>query len=382
MAIFKKLIILGLLLTLFVSAVRADQVSDLQDKINKLQEQISSAQDQEKTLSGQIVYMDNQIQLTVSRIALAEEKLTRLQKSIAEVTEKISRLEEALTKTSEILSNRISTTYKTGRQDPMMNLFFSTDLMNFTSRLSYLRRVQEHDRELLEQMALARQNYHGQKTELTDIKKEQEDLKAQLKSYQATLNSQKKAKQILLETTRNDEKRYQQMLAQARAEYEAILAITAGYGNETEVGSVSEGNRIADVIPGPSACSTGAHLHFEIKKGSQTENPASYLSSKSVQWGNSPDGPFSFGGNWSWPVEDPVTITQGYGMTYYASTYKYYGGAPHSGVDMVNTGNLKVKAVKNGTLYRGSISCGGGILKYVKVKQSDDISVFYLHVNY
>ena len=80
-------------------------------------------------------------------------------------------------------------------------------------------------------------------------------------------------------------------------------------------------------------------------------------------------------------MNDPIRITQGYGMTYYASVLKYYGGSPHTGLDMVND-DYGVKAVRPGTLYQGAIGCGGGTLRYVRVKQDDGYDTYYLHVNY
>jgi murein DD-endopeptidase MepM/ murein hydrolase activator NlpD len=103
-----------------------------------------------------------------------------------------------------------------------------------------------------------------------------------------------------------------------------------------------------------------------------------------VVWNNSPDEPFGFGGDWDWPLSDPARITQGYGMTFYARVRRAYGGQPHTGIDMVSKdGNFDVKAVKPGELYRGSIKCGGGYLRYVKVKHKDsNLESYYLHVNY
>ncbi len=58
-----------------------------------------------------------------------------------------------------------------------------------------------------------------------------------------------------------------------------------------------------------------------------------------------------------------------------------YGGAPHTGIDMVSKdGNLNVKAVKDGVLYTGAIGCGGKSLYYVKVEHKDsNLSTLYLH---
>ena len=69
-------------------------------------------------------------------------------------------------------------------------------------------------------------------------------------------------------------------------------------------------------------------------------------------------------------------------MTFYASVLRYYGGSPHTGLDMVNS-DYQVKAVQPGTLYRGAIGCGGGTLRYVHVKHTDGgADTYYLHVNY
>ena len=66
-------------------------------------------------------------------------------------------------------------------------------------------------------------------------------------------------------------------------------------------------------------------------------------------------------------------------MTAYAKTGAYSGG-PHTGLDMVSD-DLVVKAVKTGTLYKGAIGCGGGVLSYVKVDhQGSNIATYYLHV--
>jgi len=166
----------------------------------------------------------------------------------------------------------------------------------------------------------------------------------------------------------------------------AIQSIIAGGGQEEKAGEVNEGTRIASIISGRSACSTGTHLHFEAGENGKNINPANYLKSQDADWdlcGWWPDcdGPFSFTGSWNWPVNGKPRITQGYGMTAYAKTGAYNGG-PHTGIDMVSD-DLVVKAVKAGTLYKGNIGCGGGVLRYVKVEQKDsNIATYYLHVNY
>jgi murein DD-endopeptidase MepM/ murein hydrolase activator NlpD len=166
------------------------------------------------------------------------------------------------------------------------------------------------------------------------------------------------------------------------AESGAIKSIVAGRGEEIKIGEVKEGDKIATIIQGASPCSNGTHLHFEVVKNGSHENPANFLKSISITWNNSPDGSFGFSGDWNWPLINPAKLNQGYGMTWYARVRRAYGGAPHTGIDIVSqTGDLTVKAVKDGTLYAGAIGCGGKNLNYVKVEHKDsDLSTYYLHV--
>ena len=370
------LLILSFFLAKFISAQSCDspcpagdtscpsrRIADCESKINTLQGQAN-------TLSNQIAQFNAQIYLTALKIQQTEDK-------IALLGGRIDQLEVSLNDLTKAFSSRAVETYKMSRiEDPFMILISATDLSDAVSRFHYLQKIQEADRDLLNRLQTAQTNYKSQKSD-------QEELQKQLAQQKINLDNQKAAKAQLLAITRNSEAQYQQLLAQARAELEAIQSIIAGQGEETPAGDIGEGQRIASIRMGSSPCSSGTHLHFEVVQNGAHQNPANFLLPKEVIWDDGPDGPFNFSGNWQWPVNDPIRITQGYGMTYYASVLKYYNGAPHTGVDMLNdNGDLTVKAVRNGTLYRGAIACGGGTLRYVKVQQSDGYNTYYLHVDY
>jgi peptidoglycan hydrolase CwlO-like protein len=350
-------------------AVKADQLQEINDQIKQYETEISRLKSQANTLSNQIAQFDAQIRLTTLKIQETQEKILLL-------GGRINQLEISLEALTEAFATRATETYKMTRLgDSLIMLITASDLGEVVSRYHYLQRIQEADRDLLVRLQEAQDVYEEEKDD-------QESLQAQLEEQGKVLGAQKTAKAELLAITRNDEKRYQNLLAKARAELAAIQAIIAGRGEETEVGFVSEGSRIASVIPSVSACSSGAHLHFEVVQGGAHQNPANVLIPKSVIWDNTPDGQFGFSGSWQWPLNDPIRITQGYGMTYYASVLKYYGGSPHTGLDMVNSNDHTVKAARSGTLYRGAIGCGGGTLRYVRVQQRDGYDTYYLHVNY
>jgi peptidoglycan hydrolase CwlO-like protein len=344
---------------------------------------IREAQGQANTLNNTISILNGKIQVQELQISQTTTEIQKLEREIGELSTRITGLELSLDRMSAILIERAKTTYKQSTTNPFLLLTSSDSLSDFMTEYKYVQMAQRHISQVMKQAEAQRLDYDQQKALKEAKQTEVEQKKIQLLQQQKTLSQQKAEQQHLLAETKNNEALYQKELARTLAELKAIQSIIAGRGAESSVGNVNQGDTIASIIQGSSACSTGTHLHFEVTKDGGQRNPADYLKSADVKWDNSPDGAFSFGGSWDWPVFDPARITQGYGMTYYARVRRAYGGSPHTGIDLVSKGaDFRVRAVKNGKLSRGSISCGGGQLRYVKVAQDDGIDTYYLHVNY
>jgi len=348
----------------------AREIEEYTQKIKELQVKAS-------TLSNQIAQFDAQIRLTELKISQTEEQILLLGGRIDQIEVSLSDLEEAF-------NTRAVESYKISRINNAAYLLFSTEDVNKTlAKTYYLQKIQEADNNLLEKLKNAKEVYKEQKGDL-------EELQEVLGVQKEELDSQKTAKNNLLSLTRNDEKKYQSLLSQARAEFEAIQAIIAGKGDESEIGHVNAGERIASIIQGPSCNSSGSHLHFIVARGGNTENPFNYL--KPIDHQNcsgpgecSPGDPFNPSGSWDWPINAPVKFSQGYGSTWAVQNtwvgriYQF-----HNGIDINNEGNSEVKAVRSGTLYRGSYTGANGCrLRYVRVKHDEnDIETYYLHINY
>ena len=352
-------------------------VRDLQNQINDLQNKVSELAKQGKTLSSQIAVMDSQIKLTQLRIDSTKQQITDITLDIDTTNKKISTLQNSLVKLTGVLINRIVATYEVGTVQPFHILLSSNNVSNFFSRLNYLKIAQEHDKRLIYDTTQAKNDYSNQKEIFEDKKKKVEALKTKLEEYTSELNQEKKNKQALLVVTQNSESIYQQRLAAALAEQRAIAQIGAGGGNVVAAGKVKEGYIVGRIITGRSPCSSGTHLHFEVRNNGSIQDPSQYLSNRGVTWDNKPDGEFSFSGSWSWPISDPILIEQGFGHTAWSNVY--YNGGIHTGIDMYSSSSSDVRAVKDGDLYHGSIGCGGGQLLFSRVDQADGIQTFYLH---
>lgn len=382
MTILRKIILLFyLLVVLFklptiVQALDCQDISDVNKKIECLNNKVNDLRGQAKTLSSQIAVMDNQISLTEARIDSTKQQISDLTLDIDTANKKITNLQDSLNDLIKVLLNRMVTTYEVGQIQPFQILLTSNNANNFFSRLNYLKIAQTHDKQLIYLTQQAKNDYQNQKNIYEDKKKKIIALKTQLEGYTQQLEENRRSKQVLLAETQGNESTYQALLEQAQAE----LAITFGGGTETFMRDVNEGDSIGSIISGQSGCSTGSHLHFEVHKNGSVDDPNNYLSSTSFSYpyGESDAGSINPHGLWPWPINQPIYITQGYGMTPYAQSGAY-SGRPHYGIDMYNN-SLTVKAVAKGQLFGGSYQCTNGTLFYAKVKQTDGIDVLYLHM--
>jgi peptidoglycan hydrolase CwlO-like protein len=372
---FKKVLLaLPLLVFILVFVIKGafgvfaevcQEISDPGQRINCLSNELSRLSSQSKTLSNQIAQFDAQIKLTLLKIAQTEEKITLL-------GGRIDQLEVSLDSLTKAFASRAVETYKMSRSgNDLIFLLTSSDLTDVVSRFHYLQIIQEADGSLLQRLQTAQTDYQGQK-------KDQEELQAELAKQKADLDAQKKAKNALLQQTKNDEVKYQQLLAQAYAEKAAIeKALVSG----VKVGPVKRGDPIALVgNSGYPGCSTGKHLHFEIRKDGTWTDPGAYLSGKSVQNDQDNGGNVNIGsGSWPWPIEDTVRVTQFYGHTPYSWRYSYSGGI-HTGYDMVSTSSDVIRAPADGTLFKSSQMCGSSAINIIYIEHGDNLISFYLHV--
>lgn len=361
-----------------IGSLSLDEAKECEGILSKLYQE---AGEQRRSIQSEIARFNTAVALTTTRILSTVGQIDALEKEITALTAKIGKLDLSLDQLSEILIKRVGATYKKGKTDSLAMLLSSKNFSDFVSRYKYLRVMQTHDRKLMVQMENVRTSFEDQKTLKEQKQDELEVAKKKLEGQKTLLAQQKADKENLLKITQNNELKYQQLLSSTRAEIEAIQGIVAGKGTETEVGKISQGSTIATVITGASPCSTGTHLHFEVREGETVKDPFSYLKNISLVDDSGGD-PHSGSGNWEWPLNEPVEFNQGFGSNTQAIRSRIVWYNFHTGIDIVSD-NRTVKAVKPGNLFRGSIACGKGTLRYVRVKHEEaGLDTYYLHVNY
>lgn len=346
---------------------RAAQLEDNKKEQERLRTEIARAQSEERTLANQINYLNNQIRLTElsigetqTQIIQTQEQLLVVGGNIEELNQKLSRLDESIEHLADVLNSRIKVSYQSLYISPLTLFLASDDFSQGILRLTYVKALLEEDKKLLSQMKDVKGDYLAQKAKLEVLKKEKEDLKFQLEDQKArliyqqlALNEQKKAKDYLLQLTKNEEENFQNLLKNVAAEQKAIeQAINEVLRQIT--GRVLEGTQVTKGeivgIQGSTGFSTGDHLHFGYYPcGDWTcpTDPSALLN----------DGALS------WPLSS-YTISQGFGLTDFARTgvygYDESGNLKgHNGIDLFGPANSAILAVHSGKVFYAVDGWGG-----------------------
>ncbi len=351
-----------------------------QEKVTCLENKVNDLKGQTKTLSSQISIMDSQIRLTEARIEANRREILNLTLDIDTAIKKIDKLQDSLKKRTDIWVKRVVASYEAGGIKPIEAILSSSNASNLLMRLNYLQIVKRNDEKIIVEVQQAKNDYSNQKEIFEAKKKKVESLKLQLEAYSKNLEQQKVAKQQLLIATQDDEAKYQQLLAQARAE----RAVVFGGGADSYLRDVNQGDTIGYIASHSTSpgCSSGAHLHFEIQKDGSVQNPNNYLKSANFSYDYGSDSYSYYGtinpsGDLPWPLNEPVVVHQGYGSHGFAQNF--YSGGIHTGIDM-DSSSSTVKAVKSGKLYGGSYNCSNGKLYYGKVIHDSGLVTWYLHM--
>lgn len=332
---------------------------DCQNKIKEYEAKLTQTRDQKNSLSSQINLISTKVDLAKARLEKTATEVELTHEEVEDLTLKIERLNESLDHVSSILLEKIIEGYK-NRHISFLDIFFSPKATTLENQLKYIRAAQENDRVLAIRTEQIKVNF----TEQKDLREQKviqlEELENQLEIQKVELNNQATQKTALLDQTKNDEKKYQQLLSQALSEFQAVnQAIQSGQ----KVGPVKKGDAIALVgNSGFPNCSTGKHLHFEVRRDGKWVDPGEFL-----------------GKDWQWPLSEPITMTQGFGVTPYSWRYAYSGGI-HTGYDMVSNGSDVIRAVADGTLYSSNQSCSGSIINIRYIEHGNGLMSFYLHV--
>lgn len=313
-----------------------DEIKRLEEEVKRYQADLAEAEKSANTLQGQIRIIDQtikrldaDIKVTNAKIALATLEIRSLGTEIGETEDAIALDRGRLTALVRELAER-------DREPPLATFMKYDSLSAFFTALDELAAVQGELNRVIADLRVSR-------TQLADQKGRTEAKRAELAGFARDLADQKsiqaderKARANLLAETRNQEKRYQQLLADAEKKREAL---------ESEIEALEATLR------------------------------ATFDRSLLPKAGN---------GVLGWPLPDPIFVTQYFGNTEFARGGAY-GGKGHNGVDFRAANGTAVFAAERGTVRATGdtdltcrrVSYG----KWILVDHPNNLSTLYAHLS-
>ena len=315
-----------------------NQLADLQDKQKDiaarqkaLNDKIKNAKSEKAQLQAKANSLDEQISITRDQMELCQNRINVTQDYISAKHAEIDKKETDINESMQLFRDRVRAIYMTGgysdKANSLIMLLSSESVSDFLTRAMYLKRLNEHDRALMDVIEEELASLNDEKAELDETKKELEAEKAELTETRDSLQNS------LIEA-RSSIQDINAMQSELEENYEEL----SGYLKEIQ-------NEIADIYK------------------NLTTSKEDYV-----------------GGEMMWPAPGYSKITCEYG-------WRFNGTDFHTGIDISGSGihGAKVVAANTGTViftkqcpYNG-YSYGYGT--YAIVDHGGGITTLYAHMS-
>lgn len=315
---------------------KSSEIKRLEEDVKRYQGELADAERSANTLQGQIKLVDQTIKRLDADIRVTNAKISRTTLEIQSLGTEIGVAEDSIAVDRKRLAALVAELAERDQEPPLTTFMKYASISAFFTGLDELVQIQDELNGVIAELRLNRE-------QLTDQKGRAEGKRAELASLARDLGDQKtiqagerKTRANLLAETRNQEKRYQQLLTDAKKKRQAL---------ESEIESLEASLR------------------------------ATFDRSLLPKAGN---------GVLGWPLPDPIFITQYFGNTDFARGGAY-GGKGHNGVDFRASNGTGVFSTEQGTVRAVGDTDQGcrrvSYGKWVLIDHPNNLSTLYAHLS-
>lgn len=192
------------------------KAAEYQAAINQKQGEINSLKNQIYIFNARIGKLETEMEITEDDISQTELEILRLEYGIEQTTGDIASQKDNIGKIIQSIAEQ-------DQVSQMEMILQSDDFSDFYSQIVYLENLQSGVQEKVDRLKLLKYNLNRDKEDKEEKKERLEGLKKQLTDQKWSLSSQKKSREALLTSTRGEESKYQQLLANIEAQKKSLL---------------------------------------------------------------------------------------------------------------------------------------------------------------
>lgn len=366
------------------------QQKELDKKIKDAQKDIKTEQDAQESINEQISVVEKTIEKYEETIKKYDEDIDSLTEEIAKSEENIKKKQEEIEQGVEDFKKRIRLMYINGTDSYTDILAGAKDFYDMLMKLELVKRVANHDNNMINDLLELKRQYEQEKQTLEDNKssleakrKEQQEQKEKKQSQLDKLEDLYKQSKENEEQLKKDEASFKKNKDELTAEKEAFEADLQELYKKEEArkkkeAEEAEKKRQAELARQKAIQQQQQQSNASNSGGSTSSNNTSQSSTNNSDYGYSSKSQFT------WPVPGFYHISYGVGWRW---------GAYHQGIDIYssNIRGAKICAAANGTVIRvvngcthdygksGSCGCGGGYGNYCIIDHGNGYWTLYGH---
>lgn len=201
---------------------RDDKIKQLETSIDGYNQEIQRKQSEAQSLSNQISIFELQIKQAQAEIDATNLVIKRLNFAISQKESSIAQKEREIKQQNILLAQYLRQIARSDGGSLLGFLLKNEKFSDFFNDINSLNNVQSQIHSTLEKIKELKEKLIKEKDDLESDRSEQEQLKRIQARQKTDMENAKKQKKKLLDETRGQEKTYQQLVAKARADIEAI----------------------------------------------------------------------------------------------------------------------------------------------------------------
>ncbi len=199
------------------------EIRKLEEEAKKYRDEIASKQQVGKTLKEELARIERTVAQLRRDITLTERKIKKAELEIETVALEIREKEIAVKKLRSGLGGLIQTLSKQEQESVVEILIKNSVLSAFFQQLEYTSALKKKLLSSLDALRALQKELAIKKAEAEEKKDELEDLEGLLKDRRGIQENIRRERSEILATTKNQEKRYQELLRETEKKQEAIL---------------------------------------------------------------------------------------------------------------------------------------------------------------